>query len=180
MTVEDIQTLAESYVDDTIEDADAIRWTNDFMEEAVLVEVFRYTAAQSLIVADSDTWYDRTGGHLQIVEILDSDSDKYTGEYEINYDRDEIRIPDADTYTITSITLPTSVTAIANTPVINTVFHKAMATYMAGKFKLQDNDQNDDGLRLVYEGIGKAKAAAKLLRSHDKREQSQTKRMTWE
>ena len=179
MTVTEIQTLAESYLDDDIDDADALLWMNDFLDEPELVEVFRYTATQTLVVTSDDTWYDRTVGHLAIVEIVDSEEDKYTGDFELNHDRDEIRGLPADTYTITSITVPTAVTAVGNTPVVNTVFHRAAAVYMAGKFKCKDNDQNPDGLRLIAQGMSKARSATRLLKDQDRREQQKVKRSTW-
>jgi len=180
VTGEEIQTLAESYIDDTIEDADAVLWINDFLREPDLIPYFRYTSTQEITVSDSETWYARTSGHLNIVEILDSDDDKYTGEYELNFDRDKIRIPDPDTYTVYSIIKPTKISALSETPVINEAFHEACSRYVAGKFKLEDNDQNPDGLRLMAEGRAMAKAASvELFRSHDRREQQKVKRCTW-
>lgn len=182
MTGTEIQTLAESYLDDEdIADADALLWINDYLAEPDLViNAFRKTSTQTLVVADSETWYARTSGHLNIVEIKDLDEDKYTGDYELNYARDYIRIPDPDTYVITSIIMPTASTALSGTPDMNVIFHRHCARYMAGKWKIKDDDTNNDGLRMVADGINGALRAAQLFKNQDKREHQKQKRSTWE
>jgi hypothetical protein len=181
MTGTQIQTLAETYLDgDDIEDTDALAWINDFLAEPQLVlEGFRKTGAQSLTVADSETWYGRTAGHLGIVEIQDSYNDKYVGEFELNYDRDKIRIPNPDTYAITSLLAPDALTALSQTPGISTIFHRHCARYIAGKWKLKDDDTNKDGLRMIAEGIQGTLGASRLLVDQEKREQQRQKRSTW-
>ena len=181
MTGTEIQALAETYVEgDSIEDDDAIKWINDFLHEPELImDCFRKTADQELAVSDTLDWYDRTSGHLNIVQILDSLEDKYRGSYELNHARDKIRFSAGDTYTITSIIQPTSISALSETPGISTIFHEACASYIAGKFRLWDEPGDEEGLRLVSEGIGKAKQAAKLLQRQDLREQTRQVRDVW-
>jgi hypothetical protein len=179
MTGTEIQALAESYIDDSIEDGDALLWMNHFLQEPELIDVFRETEDQELTVADADTWYARTSGHLAIVRIINDDDEVYEGKVEFDYARTQILLDTADTYTITSIVMPDALSALSGTPDVNTVFHRAMALYIAGKYKLQDNDQNADGLRLVAEGMGQARRAASLLSVQDRRQYQRIKGRAW-
>lgn len=181
MTGAEIQALASSYVEgDKIEDADALKWINDFIHEPELVlEVFRKTAEQELEVSDTLTWHDRTAGHLNIVQVLDSMNDKYRGHYELNYERGKIRFPTGDTFTITSIIQPTALTVLTDTPDVNVIFHEACASYVAGKFRVWDDPDSEEGQRLIFEGINKAKQAGKLLQKQDLREHTRQVRDVW-
>lgn len=180
MTGSEIRALAESYVDDTIPDEDALLWINEYLTEPELIEAFRKTEEQSLTVADSDTWYDRTSGHLSVVYIADSSGYEYKTPIEFNHDRTKLRGMTADTYIITSLILPTAMTALTETPDVHELFHRPLAAYMASKFKLAEYPEDKDGLRLMREAIEENKRIGRILLVPDKRPRGQRKKGTWQ
>ena len=162
-----IKALIENEVDETLEDNEVIFAVNACLVD--LCEWFRKTATQSITVADEDDWTARTDGHLAVVRIADSDGEDYTGEWQLNYDRSQIKIGDTGTFTVESIILPTEISAVATAIGVNDVFKVGIARYAAGVYKLKDDDENADGLRMKAEGASLVIRASSLLIDSDRR-----------
>lgn len=166
MTGTDIKTLAEAEVDDTIETADVIQFVNSCLLE--FADSFRKTSTQTITVSDATLWAARTAGHYSIVKITE-DGEDYTGEFELDYDRTNIRFDAEGTFVVTSLILPAAITAITDTIAVNAVFEPAIGRYVAAFFKRKDNDQNPDGLRMAQEAEKLIQKASALIAMGDQR-----------
>ncbi len=166
-TGSDLKTLAQAEIDDSLEDVDIIQNVNACLLE--FAELFRKTATQSITVTDTNAFITRTDGHLFVVKITDSVGNNYNGEWEVSHDRAQIRIGETGTFTVTSLIIPTFITAIGNTIGVHDVFRLGMSRYIGGLFKSKDNDLNPDGLRMKAEGAGLLNRASNLLVNNDRK-----------
>jgi len=169
LTGTEIKALADSIVDDTIDPSDAVMWINDYVRHPDLVDKFRKTGEQEIEVTDSRAWHERTPGHLKVVDIVDDEGNGFSGGIELSHDRARIRIPRAGHFAVTSLVRPERYTNLEEEPDVNEVFHEPCAVYIAAEYKLKDNDQNPDGLRLLVEAMDKTASAATLLSVQDMR-----------
>ncbi len=163
----DLKTMIESEIDDTLDTADVVQNVNACLLEHT--EEFRKTGDQTVTVADSAVFYARTAGHLAVVKIADSAGDEYKGEWELNHDRTKIRIGETGTFTVTSLITPAFIAAVGDTIGVHDAFKLGMAKYIGACFKLKDNDQNKDGLRMKLEAAALLRKASSLLTSSDRR-----------
>jgi hypothetical protein len=163
----DLKTLAEAEIDDTLENTDVVQNVNACLLE--FTEEFRKTATQVITVTDTSSFTNRTDGHLSVVKITDSDDEDYSGEWELNHDRTQIRIGETGTFTVTSIITPVFIAAVTDTVGVNDAYKLGLARYIGACFKLKDNDQNPDGLRMKLEAAALIRRASSLLTSSDRR-----------
>lgn len=164
-TASTIKTIAEAEIDYTLTNADVVQNINSCLIE--FVEHFRKTATQT-VTAVADTWNNRTSGHLAIVKVT-ADGDDYTGGFELSYDRSQILFDDAGTYVVTSLIIPGTLTDISDAVPVHDVFQAAIARYVGALFKLKDNDQNPDGLRMLAKAEAMIQQSSAKLFQSDKR-----------
>lgn len=167
-TGNDVKTMAEAIIDDELIETDAIQNLNQCLLD--YADFFRKTAAQELTVTDADTWQDRTAGHLTILKVVDGTGKDYIGSIEMSYDRTQIRIPAVGRYTITSLVAPDAITSLDDTVAVHDLFKSGIAQYVGALFKLKDNDQNPDGLKMEARASAMIKKAASLIGQGDRRQ----------
>lgn len=167
-TGEDVKTMAESIIDDELIEADAVQNINQCLLD--YADFFRKTATQELTVTDVDTWHARTSGHLAVLKVVDSTGDDYIGSIDFSYDRMQIRIPSIGTYTVTSLIAPTAITAITDIIPVHDLFLPGIAQYVGAYFKLKDNDQNPDGLKMEARAAAMIRKVSSLIAQGDRRQ----------
>lgn len=165
-TAQDLQAIINTEIDENIDDEDMIIYVNTCLLD--LCELFRKTGTQEIIVTDTEEFIERTDGHLSVVGIT-CNGKKYTGKWELNYDRTKIRFGEPGTFTVTSIVIPDMITSVTDPIGVHDVFKIGIARYIAALFDLMDNDQDPEGLRMKTEAEGLIRRASNMLLNSDKR-----------
>lgn len=154
-----VKTDAWSYLGDAPIDSDVITAINEFIAKL---------AADSLCYAEADqtaqlnTWYPLPTGCLAITEVATSTGSTY------RYWRErggKVAFADAGTFKIVHQLLPTPIAAIGDTVPLHDAFRPACTHYVEGWLKLQDDDENADGQRLLTMAEVEAKKVADTLRA---------------
>jgi len=166
-TAQDLRVLAEAEIDDLLEDADIIPNINSALIE--FADYYRLTATQE-INAEAGKWYDRADGHLAVVHVTCEDGRDYRGSFEISHDGSKIRFECSGKYTVTSIVAPEPIAAMDEPIPVHDVFKVGLSRYLQACFKLKDNDQNEDGIRLKAEAMALVRRASSLLAQGDIRQ----------
>lgn len=148
MTVNDVKLLAESYVDDVIEDTDAIMWTNECLYQQYADDAEVYAAA-AITAADTVTYYDLPADLMDIVALTNADGSDYSGGYYIL--NGKIKFSVDGTITLTYKALPPLVTALSDTPAVHPLLAQTLAIWLAMRYKQKDDDENPDANRLRFE-----------------------------
>lgn len=167
-TGNDIKTMAEAIIDDELIEADVIQNLNQCLLD--YADFFRKTATQELTVTNADSFSDRTDGHLAVLKVVDSTGKDYIGQISLSYDRSEIRIPTVGAYTITSLVAPDPITSLDDAVAVHDLFKSGIAQYVGALFKLKDNDQNPDGLKMEARASAMIKKASTLVGQGDRRQ----------
>ncbi len=165
-TAQDLRVLAEAEIDDLLEDDDILPNINSALVE--FADDYRKTETQT-INAVAGEWVDRTSGHLAVVHVTHDGRD-YLFEIKLSYDNSQIRFKDSGLFEVTSIVAPEPVTAMTDFIPVHDVFQVGLSRYLQACFKLKDNDQNDDGMRLKTEAMALIKRASNLLGQGDIRQ----------
>jgi hypothetical protein len=167
-TGNDVKTMAEAIIDDELIETDAIQNLNQCLLD--YADFFRKTSTQELTVTDADVWQDRTEGHLSILKVVDASGKDYIGQIELSYDRTQIRIPVVGTYTITSLVAPEAISSLDGAVAVHDLFKSGISQYVGALFKLKDNDQNPDGLKMEARASAMIKKASTLIGQGDRRQ----------
>lgn len=146
MTGTQIKALAETHVDDTIEDADALLWLNECQIEDLGVDA-RVLESAEIVVTSTTTWYDLPVDFLAMNEIETSTGAEYTGSYKIRGGK--IRFSTTGTFTLWYYKIPAELTALTETPEAHILLHRPLALFLAARFKSMDDDENPDAARLM-------------------------------
>lgn len=165
-TANDLRILAEAELDDLLEDDDILPNINSALVE--FADDYRKTETQT-INAVAGEWVDRTSGHLAVVHVTHDGRD-YLFEIKLSYDNSQIRFKDSGLFEVTSIVAPEPVTTMTDFIPVHDVFQVGLSRYLQACFKLKDNDQNDDGMRLKTEAMALIKRASNLLGQGDIRQ----------
>lgn len=165
-TANDLRVLAEAELDDLLEDDDILPNINSALVE--FADDYRKTETQT-INAVAGEWVDRTSGHLAVVHVTHDGRD-YLFEIKLSYDNSQIRFKDSGLFEVTSIVAPEPVTTMTDFIPVHDVFQVGLSRYLQACFKLKDNDQNDDGMRLKTEAMALIKRASNLLGQGDIRQ----------
>ncbi len=157
MTGKQIKAAAEKYIGETIDDVDAIEGINQAL---VWLGDRAGLWGEITIQAAADTWYDLPNDCLGVLEVQAA-----SGQVQQFEKRDNrIRFAAGDTYTVRYRKLPPEMTALTEEPAVHKVFHRILATGLAAWWKLKDDDESADGLRLLAKFERDANEAAALLR----------------
>lgn len=165
-TANDLRILAEAELDDLLEDDDILPNINSALVE--FADDYRKTETQT-INAVAGEWVDRTSGHLAVVHVTHDGRD-YLFEIKLSYDNSQIRFKDSGLFEVTSIVAPEPVTTMTDFIPVHDVFQVGLSRYLQACFKLKDNDQNEDGIRLKTEAMALIKRASNLLGQSDIRQ----------
>jgi hypothetical protein len=165
-TANDLRVLAEAELDDLLEDDDILPNINSALVE--FADDYRKTETQT-INAVAGEWVDRTSGHLAVVRVAHEELEYMFG-FELSYDGSQIRFRDSGLFVVTSIVAPEPVLSMTDFIPVHDVFQVGLSRYLQACFKLKDNDQNDDGMRLKTEAMALIKRASNLLGQGDIRQ----------
>lgn len=144
MTAQEIKAAAENYIDETIDDAEAVTAINAALDKIGDVALVYDTITGPEGGAVAGQWYPLLDGVTYVVEVLDADGYRYEG-YRV---RDSlIWFADAGTYTVHYRRLPNHISGILDTPEVHQAYHQCLVTYLIGWWKLKDDDESPDGLR---------------------------------
>jgi hypothetical protein len=144
MTVNEIRNEAQLYVDDTIEDADAVAAVNAALSDlGDMALVYDNTE----IKVTRPDWEIVDDDKIHVVEVLDSDGKPYTKYQERG---ENIYIPDLGTYTVWYRRLPKRVSTVTETPEIHRLFHECLVTFLEYWWKKKDDDESQDA-ELLYQ-----------------------------
>lgn len=141
MTGAQIKAGAYGYVDETIDDKNALNTINralNLMGDAALV----YDTAD-IVVTEDNQWTNLPADLLNIVEVEDGGT-TFT-EYRLRGHK--IQLPKPGTYTVIYRRLPRSMTSLDETPEVHEAYHQCLVTYLQAWWKLRDDDENPDGIR---------------------------------
>lgn len=140
-TVSDAQARAESYLDEEVEDTDAIIWANDFLRDKV--DSRFYARDIESYAAEEDTWYDLPSDFVAVVEVRDALDNLY-GRY--LYDNGQIRFSAAGTYTLTYRAMPVAIAAAGATVPLSDMWLSAMAYFIASRYRSKDDPEDQDAM----------------------------------
>jgi len=140
MTALEIKQLAESYIEEFIEDRDAVFFLNLCLNE-IGDQALVYETAEGDILNPNE-WYvlPETTTHVRKVEK----NGKPYYDYEILDNR--IRFKHPGTYTIHYRRHPRPLQGILDTPDIHPAYHHVLAFGLIARWKLKDDDENPDGI----------------------------------
>jgi hypothetical protein len=157
MTGEQIKAAAERYIGDTLDPVDALEGIN----QALVWLADRASLwGETVINAAADTWYDLPNDCIGVLEVAAA-----SGEAREYVKRDNrIKFAEADTYTVRYRRLPREMTALTETPEVHQAFHRVLVTGLKAWWKLMDDEENPDGLRLLAKFERDAEYAAALVR----------------
>jgi hypothetical protein len=146
MTGSEIKLLAESYVDDEIEDSTALMWLNEWLYQfADDAEVYSDT---TMTASNTTTFYALPSDFSDIAAITVDGAD-YGGYYTIF--NGKIRFASAGIFAITYKAIPAVLTAMSGTPAVHPLLTQTGALWLAMRFKQMDDDENQDANRLRFE-----------------------------
>lgn len=146
MTGAVIKLLAESYVDDTIDDSPALMWLNEWLYQFADDSGVYKTA--TITAADTVTSYAIPDDLADIVSMTKDGADWY-GAYGII--AGAIRFSEAGTFVITYNAVPAILTAMSETPAVHPLLTMTGALWLAMRFKQADDDENPDANRFKFE-----------------------------
>lgn len=145
MTGIEIKARAEAYIGETIDDVDVLKALNEAIDEiGDLGQV--YEQATSVLPFVAGTWYNLPARLTSLVEVTDETGQPYHGWRT----RDNlICFDESGIYTIHYRRLPDHMATLTESPKLHPTYHNCLVTYLKGWAKLQDDDENPDGLRLM-------------------------------
>lgn len=140
MTALEIKQLAERYIEEFIEDIDAVNFLNLCLNEISDLALVYETAEGT--ITNPNEWYllPETTTNIRKVE---RDGKPYK-HYEILDNR--IRFKESGTYVIHYRRLPRPLQGIYDTPDVHPAFHHVLAFGLIARWKLKDDDENPDGI----------------------------------
>jgi len=142
MTGLEIKRAAENYVDEAIDDLEAVDAINAALSKIGDIAIIYDTVSITDDVGKQ--WMDLPATTTYVVEVLDSQGEPYDA-WRI---RDSmIQLKDPGTYTIHYRRLPEPIGGILDTPEVHPAYHNCLVTYVIGWWKLKDDDESPDGLR---------------------------------
>jgi hypothetical protein len=142
MTGIEIKRAAENYVDEFIDDPEAVTAINralNIIGDTALI----YEQAHAYI-PKADEWYELPPTATNIREVEDANGKSYehfrTRDNMIAFDH-------PGEYTVHYRRLPKPISGILDVPEVHPAFHQVLVTYVIAWWKLKDDDTNPDGVR---------------------------------
>lgn len=146
MTGTEIKGLAESFLDDEdVEVTDALNWINDCLNTmGIKAKVYGST---SIAVSSTTSWYALPSDLIQ-VEALEDSSGNPVAPYVIR--NGKIRCSTTGTFSLFYRRLPATLQSLDSAPDVHPFLHRAIASYLAGKYKMKDGS-NSSGARFLLD-----------------------------
>jgi hypothetical protein len=163
MTGTEICAAAAAYIDDEIDDTDALIAINEAMDRLGDMALVYDSASVTLPAC---AWTALENEFASIVELTDSDGIKYNNYRVIG---NEIKTSKADTFTVRYRRMPHRLTALAETPELHTAFHPVLVIYLKSWARLKLDSQDEDGLALKQEFFAEAKRVSETVLRIDRK-----------
>ncbi len=144
MTGNEIRAAAQAYVDELIEDEDAIRAINAGLAE--LGDLALIYSVTDIDAGAGKVWRDLPAGCTNVVEVYDAANKKTYGWRQRG---NQIYLVASGVHHVHYRKLPDALTDLSLAPAVHLAFHEPLVLYVAGWWKLKDDDTNTDGLRLM-------------------------------
>lgn len=138
-TIDDAITVAESWFEETLDDAKCLIWGNEFLQR-IINDKFWTEDDQDFDDAVADTWISLPSDFIRSVKLVDSNDDDYT-DYEIK--NGYIRFVDAGDYTLTYIPYPAALSTISTNVPLPDIFKYPLAEYLVFRYFKQEMDDDD-------------------------------------
>lgn len=139
--VQQAVALAESWIDDDIDEEDAILWTNAFMRDELNSHF--WTTDTQMVDAVAGTWYDLPVEFVKVESMKDVASGLFTRQYQISGRR--IRFSVAGTYQMEYLALSTPMTSLTDYFPAHRVFLSPLAYFLAGSWWQKEDSTEPDG-----------------------------------
>ncbi len=147
-TIDSAITLAESWFEETLDDAKCLIWGTEFLQRVVNDKLW----AEDTETFDdkiADTWYSLPSDFVRFVGLEDSNEDIYTS-YEIK--NGKIRFADDGDYTLTYIPYPVDLATISTAVPLPDAFKYPLAEYLIFRyFKVELDDDDSYNASTEYE-----------------------------
>jgi len=145
MTGLQIKAAVELYIDDTLESTNVLTAIN----EAISI-IGDMALVFDKVESDykANMWYPLPAGctYVDEVNICDGTNSVYTG-YRIK--GNEILFGSSNRYIINYRRQPRGIASLNDTPEIHEAYHQPIVTYVKGWVRLVDDEDSNDGLRLM-------------------------------
>jgi hypothetical protein len=145
MTGVQIKLAAEAYVDEFIDDPDALKAINEAIAE--IGDMALIDEDIIMIVDVSREWKELPEKVTTVVEVEDIIRNTYRG-YRVR-GNNLISFNEAGTYKVYYRRIPKPISGLNETPEIHEAYHQALVSFLIGWWKMKDNDDNPDGPRNI-------------------------------
>lgn len=145
MTGVQIKLAAEAYVDEFIDDPDALKAINEAIAE--IGDMALIDEDIIMIVDVSREWKELPEKVTTVVEVEDIIRNTYRG-YRVR-GNNLISFNEAGSYKVYYRRIPKPISGLNETPEIHEAYHQALVSFLIGWWKLKDDDENPDGLRNI-------------------------------
>ena len=134
----------KSYIDEFIEDHDAIAAINEAIAEIGDMALID----ENIIIVSTEPreWIDLPVDITTVVEVEDEEKKYLPGGYRVR-GNNLISFNDAGTYKVYYRRIPRPILGINETPEIHEAYHQALVSFLIGWWKLKDDDGNPDGVK---------------------------------
>lgn len=144
MTGAEIRSAAQAYIDEMIEDEDALVGINAGL--GGLGDMALLYKSTALVTEADNSWSTLATDCTNVVEVRTQAGARYMDWKQRG---DKIFIRGTGSYTYHYRAIPPRLAALTAPPGVHSGFHELLATYLAGWWKLKDDDENPDGQRLM-------------------------------
>lgn len=145
MTGVQIKLAAEAYVDEFIDDPDALKAINEAIAE--IGDMALIDEETILTSTENREWLELPDDITTVVEVEDMTRNTYRG-YRVR-GNNLISFNEAGTYKVYYRRIPKPISGLNETPEIHEAYHQALVSFLIGWWKLKDDDENPDGLRNI-------------------------------
>jgi len=142
MTGIEIKQSAENYIDEFIDDPEAVTAINRAL--SLIGDMALIYEEAEVEAKESRKWYPLPNTTTNVRAVEDAWGVPY---YAFRVRDSLISFDDAGIYTVFYRRLPKNITGILDTPEVHPAYHQVLVTYLIGWWKLKDDDENPDGLR---------------------------------
>jgi hypothetical protein len=159
MTGTDIVARAQRYVDDTIDSDDALVAINEAIDK--LGDLGLIYESANITAGTANGWYPLPVDMTSLVSVSDGNGNNYEDFQQRGL---EIHFSASGVYTVFYRKHPEGIAVLTETPPVHVSYHDTLCTYLKGWFKLKDDDESPDGLRLMSQFENDAAKVFSILR----------------
>lgn len=165
MTGKDIRVQAQLHCDLNIESPYAIRYINEAINQLALEYDTAMNKGFTTITVDNVSW-NELPKDVVVIKKVTRDNTAYNS---FIVDGNMIRFYDIGTYEIEYLKMPTPLTTETDEPDINSLYHYAIALFVASRERSRlFSDEDNDCLRLMSEFVNNAAKVNVRLSSQKK------------